>query len=130
LRSYKREAERSGFGDLLDDVRTVELYEPVAFDVLLRFSGRQYTAGPFQNLCRQYPVACDGFLGEVGFDREPRADRLVSRAEAPLLLLLAFAASQDPDLTAQSAVLVFQSLKWERSARLGYQGLSRISPFR
>jgi hypothetical protein len=34
------------------DIRTVELYEPVAFDVLLHFFTRQFTAGPFQNLRR------------------------------------------------------------------------------
>ena len=34
------------------DVRTVELDEPIAFDVLLHFSRRQFTAGPFQNLRR------------------------------------------------------------------------------
>ena len=52
------------------DVRTVELDEPVAFDVLLHFFDRQFSAGPFQNLRRQYPVARNGMLGEVGFDRE------------------------------------------------------------
>ena len=34
------------------DVRTVELYEPIAFDILLPLFTRQFTAGPFQNLRR------------------------------------------------------------------------------
>ena len=34
------------------DVRTVELDEPVAFDVLFNFFERQFTAGPFQNFRR------------------------------------------------------------------------------
>ena len=38
------------------DVRTVELYEPIAFDILLHLFTRQFTAGPFQNLRRQARV--------------------------------------------------------------------------
>ena len=34
------------------NVRIVELYEPIAFDVSLHFFKRQFTAGPFQDLRR------------------------------------------------------------------------------
>jgi hypothetical protein len=54
------------------NVRTVELYEPVAFDVLLHFYTRQLAAGPFQNLGRQHSGARNGMLGEVGFDATSR----------------------------------------------------------
>src|SRR6516165_6256319 len=37
---------------------------------------RRRTTAPFQNLRCQYPVACYGMLGEIGFDRElARIDR-------------------------------------------------------
>src|SRR5262245_6735551 len=52
------------------DVPTVELYEPVAFHIPLYFVERQLTECAFQNLRCQYPVACYGVLGEIGFDRE------------------------------------------------------------
>jgi hypothetical protein len=55
---------------LSGDVRTVEPNEPVAFNVLFHFFERQFTATPFQNLRRQYPVARNGMLGKVGFDRD------------------------------------------------------------
>jgi hypothetical protein len=61
---------------LSGDMRTSELDEPVAFDVLFNFSRRQFTAGPFQNLRRQRLGARNGMLGEVGFDRNlARIDR-------------------------------------------------------
>src|SRR5271166_4011928 len=53
---------------LRGDVQTVDLDEPVTFNVLLHFFDRQSSAGLFQNLCCQYPIARDGMLGEVGFD--------------------------------------------------------------
>jgi hypothetical protein len=34
------------------DVRTIELYEPVAFDVMLHFFAGQLAAGPFQDIRR------------------------------------------------------------------------------
>src|SRR3984893_8543603 len=52
------------------NVRTVELYEPIAFDILLHFFTRQFTAGPFQNLRRQLSGARNRMLGEVGINRD------------------------------------------------------------
>src|SRR5215471_19239367 len=41
----------------------------MAFDVPPHFLKREFTAGSFKDLRSQYPVACYGMFGEVGFDR-------------------------------------------------------------
>jgi len=57
-------------------VGNIEVYESTAFHIPLNFVDRQFAAGSFKNLRCQYPVACYGMLGEIGFDRElARIDR-------------------------------------------------------